>query len=168
MKIAVLGYSGSGKSTLAKQLSERYGLPILYIDTFQFLPNWRERDKAERLSLMQEFLARNDSWVIDGNYTSVLFDERLEAADRIIFMDFSRLSCLFRVIKRYSQNKNRSRESMASGCNEKLDLDFFLWVLFKGRDKNRRVIFRDAITRYREKTTIIRNQKELDSFLKEN
>ena len=36
MKIAILGTSGSGKSTLAKRLGERYGLPVLHMDTVHF------------------------------------------------------------------------------------------------------------------------------------
>ena len=47
MKIAILGTSGSGKSTLAKRLGERYGLPVLYMDTVHFLPGWVERPFAE-------------------------------------------------------------------------------------------------------------------------
>lgn len=47
MKIAILGTSGSGKSTLAKRLGERYGLPVLLMDTVHFLPGWVERPFAE-------------------------------------------------------------------------------------------------------------------------
>ena len=47
MKIAILGTSGSGKSTLAKRLGERYGLPVLHMDTVHFLPGWVERPFAE-------------------------------------------------------------------------------------------------------------------------
>ena len=43
MKIAILGTSGSGKSTLAKRLGERYGLPVLHMDTVHFLPGWVEQ-----------------------------------------------------------------------------------------------------------------------------
>ncbi len=167
MKIAVFGYSGSGKSTLAKLLGNRYGLPVLYIDTIQFLSDWLERDKTERLALMKEFLDTHDSWVIDGNYTSVMFKERMAAADRIIFLAFSRFSCLLRVIKRYRKNKNHSRESMASGCNEKLDLEFIYWVLIKGRSRKRRQAFYETIRLYKDKTTVIRNQRELNKFISE-
>ena len=47
MKIAILGTSGSGKSTLAKRLGERYGLPVLHMDTVHFLPGWVERAREE-------------------------------------------------------------------------------------------------------------------------
>ena len=37
MKIAIIGYSGSGKSTLAKKLSERFKIPVLYLDTINIV-----------------------------------------------------------------------------------------------------------------------------------
>lgn len=76
MKIAILGYSGSGKSTLARTLSNHYKVPVLYLDTVQFLPNWIERDKDEGMQLVLEFM-KNDSWVIDGNYSKFYQRERL-------------------------------------------------------------------------------------------
>ena len=36
MRIAILGNSGSGKSTLAKRRADRYGVPLLYLDTVNF------------------------------------------------------------------------------------------------------------------------------------
>lgn len=45
MKIAILGYSGSGKSTQARQLANDYKMPVLFLDTVHFLPNWVEREK---------------------------------------------------------------------------------------------------------------------------
>ena len=40
MKIAIIGYSGSGKSTLASLFAKKYDLPLLYLDTAHFLPDW--------------------------------------------------------------------------------------------------------------------------------
>ena len=48
MKIVIRGYSGSGKSTLARELGETYGVPVLHLDRVQWLPNWTERDDAEK------------------------------------------------------------------------------------------------------------------------
>ena len=47
MKIAIIGYSGSGKSTMAKRISERFGLPVLYLDTVHGLPGWEERERED-------------------------------------------------------------------------------------------------------------------------
>ena len=63
----------------------------------------------------------------------VLFDERLDTADTVVFLDFNRFICLFRVIKRYLNYRGRSRPDMGEGCPEKLDAEFLRWVLLDGR-----------------------------------
>ena len=101
MKIAVIGYSGSGKSTLAGKLSQKYGVPVLYIDTIQFLPDWVVRADEEKQAMLTDFLDTNGGWVIDGNYKKLSYDRRMEEADKIIFLAFNRFSCVYRAIKRY-------------------------------------------------------------------
>jgi adenylate kinase family enzyme len=164
VKIAILGYSGSGKSTLAKYLGHRYGIPVLYLDRVQFLPGWQVRDRGEAVSIVEEFM-KQPSWVIDGNYSNFLQEKRLEQADFIVFMNFSRLSCFFRACRRYLQNRNISRESMADGCLEKMDWAFVRWILYEGRTKRKRSRYRGIVERYREKTVILKNQKQLDRFM---
>ena len=134
MKIAIIGYSGSGKSTLAKKLSEIYNCPLLYLDTIQFEANWKIRDIDEGRLMVGEFL-KNDSWIIDGNYREFLQEKCLQDADKIIFMNFPRRICFPQAFKRYLHYKNKTRESMADGCNEKFDLEFIKWLLFEGRKK---------------------------------
>lgn len=165
MKIAILGYSGSGKSTLAGFLGQKYNVPVLYLDTVQFLPGWQERDKAQAAAMVQQFMEQNPSWVIDGNYSAFLQKERLRQADHIIFMGFNRFCCLWRVCKRYRKYFGRTRESMAQGCSEKLDMEFVQWVLFKGRSKSRRDHYYQALAPYKNKVTAIKNQKQLDAFM---
>jgi len=164
MKIAILGYSGSGKSTLAKQLSDYYKIPVLFLDTVQFLPNWVQRDKNEARSIVWDFM-QNNSWVIDGNYTAFFQKERLEQADKIIYMNFPRSICIYRAFKRYFKYKNTTRESMTNGCIEKLDLEFIWWILHKGRTKSRRNHYKQISIDFKDKITILRNKKEVDLFL---
>ena len=57
--VGLLGPSGSGKSTLAKRLGERYGLPVLHMDTVHFLPGWVERPFAEEEAIVRQFLDEN-------------------------------------------------------------------------------------------------------------
>ena len=93
MKIAILGTSGSGKSTLAKRLGERYGLPVLHMDTVHFLPGWVERPFAEEEAIVRQFLDENaGGWVIDGNYSKTCYARRLEEADKIIVLDEGRVA----------------------------------------------------------------------------
>ena len=168
MKIAILGTSGSGKSTLAKRLGERYGLPVLHMDTVHFLPGWVERPFAEEEAIVRQFLDKNaGGWVIDGNYSKTCYDRRLKEADKIIVLWFSPLVCLWRAVRRWRQNKGRVRESSAPGCEEKIDAEFVRWILHDGRTKKKWAQMERIGEKYPEKYVMIRNQRELDGFLKE-
>lgn len=164
MKIAIIGYSGSGKSTLAKKLSEIYNCPLLYLDTIQFEANWKIRDIDESRLMVGEFL-KNDSWIIDGNYREFLQEKRLQDADKIIFMNFPRRICFPQAFKRYLHYKNKTRESMADGCNEKFDLEFIKWLLFEGRKKSIKNHYNEICKCYKDKITIFRNNKDVENFL---
>lgn len=164
MKIAILGYSGSGKSTLAKYLAEVYDIPLLYLDRVNFESGWQERSTEEARAIVRAFMEQPD-WVIDGNYQRFYQQERLEQADQVILMLFNRFSALHRIIRRNREFSNRSRESMADGCAEKLDLDFLCWILFRGRTPAKIRQHRLLMHRYGEKVTVIRNQRQLDRFM---
>lgn len=164
MKIAILGYSGSGKSTLARNLASYYKIPVLFLDTVNFLPNWAERERDEGRLIVWNFI-QNDSWVIDGNYESFYQRERLEQADKIIFMNFPRRVCIYRAFKRYFKYKNTTREDMAKGCIEKMDLEFIWWILHEGRTKKRRNHYKQIEREFKDKIVILKNPKEVDLYL---
>ena len=164
MKIAVLGYSGSGKSTLAKQLGNFYSLPILYLDTVYFTSGWQERDPEEAKEIVTTFMTQAD-WVIDGNFSSLYLTKRLEQADRIVCLCFSRWNCLYRAYKRYFKYRNMARESIAEGCKEKLDREFVWWILYKGRNRGKREFYHNVATKYKDKTVVLKNQKQMDAWL---
>ena len=165
MKIAIMGYSGSGKSTLAKELAQIYNADVLHFDTVQFLPNWEIRDPEEKKRITEDFMNTHDSWVIDGNYSKLCYERRVAEADRIILLLFNRWSCLYRAYRRYLKYKNTTRPDMAEGCNEKFDLEFIKWILWKGRSARAKKRYRDVILQYGSKVTVIKNQKELDRYL---
>ncbi len=166
MKISVLGYSGSGKSTLAKFLGKKYHADILHFDAIHWLPGWQQNTPEEKLRLTAEFLDSHDSWVIDGNYSKYYLERRLEESDKIILMLFGRIPCLIRVIKRYFTYKGRTRPDMGEGCDEKLDREFIKWVLWKGRSKKTRRLFKEITEKYPQKVTVIKNQRRLDGYCK--
>lgn len=165
MKVALIGYSGSGKSTLAKIISERYSLPLQHLDKVHWLPGWEEREFEDEYRIAKEFLDNNDSWVIDGNYTRLERNRRLEEADWIIFMNFNRFDCLCRILKRHKTYKKVQRDSITEGCPERLNLDYLEWAIFKGRAWRARANYSRVVNRHPEKIIEIRNQKELDAFI---
>ena len=167
MKIMITGYSGSGKSTLCRKLSERYHTPFLHLDTIQFLPGWEVRADAEKQDIIRSFLDEHpDGWVIDGNYRSLSYERRCEEADVILQLLFNRLDCLFRCMYRYHIYKGKNRPDMTEGCNEKLDWEFLRWILWDGRSKEIRQCYQRIREQYPDKVVVIRNQRQLDSYLK--
>ena len=165
MKISIIGYSGSGKSTLAENLARYYSIPKLHMDTLQFQPGWIDSDRDWMEKEMKQFLSDHKDWVIDGNYSWCCYDERMEQADHIIFLNFSRWNCLYRGWKRYRRYKGRVRESMAAGCPERFDWEFIRWILWDGRSSVHKEQYKQICLDYAQKITIIHNQRELDQFL---
>lgn len=166
MKIAIMGYSGSGKSTLAGKLGEYYKCDVLHFDAIQFLPGWNIRPDEEKQSLAKAFLDTHESWVIDGNYSKIYLERRLEEADQIVLLLFGPLRCLYRVVKRYLKYRNQTRPDMGEGCQEKIDLEFVWWVLHAGRKKAAKRRYRGIMEKYAGKVVVLRNQKELDAWSK--
>lgn len=167
MKTAIIGYSGSGKSTLARLIGEHDRAEILHLDRVHFLPGWIERPLQEEQEIVRAFLDSHRDWVIDGNYSKLSYDRRMEEADRVILLLFNRFDCIRRVTRRYTAYKDLIRPDMAEGCPEKLDPEFAFWVLWKGRRKAARDRYRRVREKYPDKTVVIRNQKQLDNFLRE-
>lgn len=165
MKIAIIGYSGSGKSTLARRLAEVYGTDVLHFDAVQFLPGWEVRPQEEKARITEEFLNTHDAWVIDGTYSKLFFERRMEEADEIVLLLFNRFTCLFRAYCRYRKYANATRPDMAEGCNEKFDWEFTKWILWLGRDRKSRERFHRVAAQYKDKAVIIKNQKQLDAYL---
>ena len=164
MKIQIIGFSGAGKSTLGKQLGQLYNLPILHMDSLNFLSNWVERDRLEFNQIVNQFLSENESWVIDGNYFRIS-PKRYEQADLVIYLKYNRLTCLRGVIKRYKKYKKSSRPDMAEGCKERLNFSFLMWVLFTGRTKKRKKHMLDVVKNSKS-SLVYKNIKELNKYLK--
>lgn len=165
MKIIIMGQSGCGKSTLAQFLSRKGNLPLLHLDCVHWLPGWTERDRAESAAMVTRFLDDHESWVIDGNYSQLCRERRLAEADRIVMMDFPRLVCLFRVIKRRLTFSGKTRSSITEGCPEKIDAEFLWWILWKGRDRKHREAVRSILEQYAGKITLLKSQRDLDHFM---
>ena len=166
MKIAILGHSGSGKSTLARKLGEKYGLPVLHLDSIQFHPGWVETTREEKREKLTAFLDANPGgWVIDGNYLKICAERRFAEADRILYLDFPRRICLFRVLRRWQMYRGVTRPDMGAGCEEKVDLEFLRWVLRDGRTPDKLAAFRGVEGRYPAKFRHFVSPKQLEKEL---
>lgn len=166
MKIAVIGYSGSGKSTLARFLGKHYHIPVLHLDRIHWLPGWKERPLEKEKLLVNQFMDKYPSWVIDGNYHKLFYKHRMEEADKIIFMNFNRFSCFLRAASRYFRYRGKTRTCMGKGCTEKLDFAFAKWILYEGRTKKYVKRYQAVCRKYSKKTVIVKNQRELNRLIK--
>ena len=166
MKIAVIGFSGSGKSTVARRLGELTGAEVLHLDTVQFLPDWKIRPLEEKEAMVQVFLDTHSAWIVEGNYTKLSYERRLEEADQIWILLFDRITRFSRIVRRYRKYRGKSREDMAEGCTEKLDRDFAGWVLWRGCTPERKRNMHDVVRRYPAKSHLFTNQHQVDTALR--
>lgn len=157
MKIAILGFSGSGKSTLAQQLGAEHQLPVVHLDSLHFLPGWVERDPQEERALLGEFMDTHQDWVIEGSYSYLHFERRMDEADQIYILMTNRWIRLFRVLRRTAQHLGTPRPEMTDGCPEKFTFEFIRWVLWDGCRPARRQQYLDIARHYPHKTTIRKN-----------
>ena len=125
-RIMVVGCGGSGKSTLTKELGKVLDIPIYHLDYYYWLPGWVPTPKQEWDEFVIE-LAAKPAWIIDGNFNRTM-NLRLDKADTVIFLDYSRWSCLYGVIKRRLLYHGKTRPDLNEGCPEKLDWQFIRWV----------------------------------------
>ncbi|QLY40662.1 DNA topology modulation protein FlaR [Hujiaoplasma nucleasis] len=163
MKISIIGYSGSGKSSFATKLSEKYHIVATYMDKYHFEPGWVERDTHLRNQMLEEVI-KKDQWIIDGNYSKIL-KERFELADQIFIFNFNRFKCLYGALIRRIKYRNKTRRSMTEGNNEKLDLEFIIWILFKSRTKNRRLYYQNLKELFPQKVLEFKKRKQVNKYL---
>ena len=132
-RIAIVGYSSSGKTTLAAALSRKLNLPHYSLDVIHHLPGWQPRP-------FEEFAAEHDkriaeeAWIMEGSYSKTM-PQRFERAHMIIFMDFGRLGCAWRCLKRWAKWHGRQRPDAPEGCYEAFPAELLRYILFGARGR---------------------------------
>lgn len=157
MKIAVLGYVGSGKTYLSDCISEKKNIPVLHIDSIKWNKEWKALDDSFVLPQVSAFMEKED-WIIDGNYASLMLEERIRWADKIIILLLPRLMCFFRAVKRA---KIREKE----GYKNDLNWWFIKFALFGCRNKKRLKLYADIAERYGDKTVVLKTKKQVDEYI---
>lgn len=164
-RIMIFGFSGGGKSTLARKMGEILDIEPTHFDRLHWLPGWVESTREYKREMIKPVLER-DRWIIEGNYRHIYWNERLEKADTIIFIDVNRFTCIYQAWKRSRMYKGKTRPDMGEGCTEKFDLEFAKWVFFKGRKKRRENIRMMKYLKNNGKDTyILKSRKDINKFL---
>ena len=124
-----MGPGAAGKSTLALCLGKITGLPVIELDKL-FWPASLVAMPRDHWAAIQRELTRRESWIMDGDLGPYdVVDVRLQAADTVVFLDFSLARCAWRAFR-------RSRERA----------DFWRW-LFSYRRRSRPLL-RQAIAEH--------------------
>lgn len=159
----IIGCGGSGKSTLAKQIYYLTKLELIHLDQVFFKPGWIELEKEEWIEKNKELL-KKEEWIIDGNYGSTM-DMRLEKADTVIFMDTPTHVRLIRVLKRGIQYFGKTRPDMASGCPERVSIEFLRYILFYNKTRRPNILKKLKFYEKEKQVLILKNKKAINSFL---
>jgi adenylate kinase family enzyme len=97
-RIVILGCAGSGKTNLARKLGKRTGMPVICLDAI-WQPHWDEKNVPAFRALMEKAHG-GEEWISDGNFAVATFDIRLPRATLVVWLECSRLSCMWRVVTR--------------------------------------------------------------------
>ncbi|HKE58897.1 MAG TPA: DNA topology modulation protein [Pyrinomonadaceae bacterium] len=162
-KVLIIGPGGAGKSTIARRLGELLQIEVFHLDRHYWQPGWVEPPKNVWQATVEQLLSR-EAWIIDGNYSGTL-STRLQACDTVIFLDLSRVLCVWRIIRRRLMYRKVNRPDMAAGCEERLSPEFLGWVWNYSRRSRPKVV---ALLKAHEKTKKIvwlRSRTEVERFL---
>ncbi len=162
-RIMIIGCGGAGKSTLARALGEKLHIPVVHMDKLWWRPGWVETAREEFDKLLAAELEK-PQWIMDGNFDRTI-PQRVAKCDTIIYLDFSRLACLWGVCKRILTTYGRVRPDMGEGCPERIDFEFLKWVWDFNKNKREKnySLLNEAT---HAQTIVLKNRRMVRKFLK--
>lgn len=162
-RVLVIGSGGSGKTTFARRLAARTGLPLFHLDQLYWHPGW-EATPVDEWQRNVHDLIRSERWILDGNYGGTL-EMRLAACDTVVFLDVSRLTCLWRVLKRQIRHRGQVRPELPPGCPERLTWEFMVWIWTYPHRRRGAILTRLHALADRKRIVILRSASQMDKFL---
>jgi len=171
LKILILGCSGSGKSTLTRELEQLLKIPILHLDRIWHTTNYDDEAQKFLRKTQIDFMTENESFIVDGNYTSSM-DIRMPHANFIIWFRIPRYLCLYRVISRSIKQKLKleTRSDMADEFQEKFDREYIKFLKFIWHfEKNHTPKIEELLKQRKPncQVVLVRNKKDKTQLLKE-
>ena len=157
-RVIVIGSPGAGKSTFARQLRDRTGLPLFYLDMIWQLPD-RTTITREELDRKLSDILKTDFWIIDGNYGRTL-ELRLRSCDTVFLLDYPLDVCLASAEARIG----KQREDLP-WTEEDFDEEFRQWIIDYPSSELPRIY--KLLDRYgaEKEVHIFKTREEADQYL---
>jgi adenylate kinase family enzyme len=158
-KITVIGCAGSGKTVFSTQLASALSIPLYTIDSLYYSSNWQKLSQEELKAKLIDIM-KGDTWIIDGQYTK-LIPLRLQYLDTVIFFDIPKRIAIWRIFKRYFQQKF-GREAVIA--NNKVHFPWHqLKLIFNYPIKE---VYEMLSAAKDKKVIIFKKSKDAEAFLK--
>jgi adenylate kinase family enzyme len=157
-RVLITGNAGSGKTTFAKILKSEVNLPSHGLDSIVWQPGWKATPFQERQEKFKQ-IASNQEWIVDGVSKQIF-----EAADTIFFLDIPLSKCLGNIIKRFTSNGFKTRESLPVNCPEYIGVFKAIHVAFLYQKHTRPVILQMIKSSKGKKIYWIRDYRQLQSW----
>ena len=156
-KVIIIGCPGAGKSTFARNLQQKTGLPLFYLDMLYWNSDRTTVSKEVFFERLQNVL-KLDKWIIDGNYKGSM-EMRMKECDTVFFLDYPVDICLDGIKKR----KGTPRPDMP--WIETEDDEEFLKFIRNYNMQNRPQVM-ELLKKYSDKDIyIFKNRNEAEQFL---
>lgn len=81
-----MGNAGAGKTTLANSLFDLCPAPKLFLDEVAFAESAQRRQVTESVEIALAFAVKNNSWIIEGCYTSIV-QPLVPYCDTLVFLN---------------------------------------------------------------------------------
>ena len=160
-RIYLFGGTASGKTTLAKKISEITKIPFYTTDEFVYKKDWTNKYSDSRRDAMLKKAANKKKWIIEGVHRGDWIFPAFKKADFVIILDLPRKVLLKRVISRYIKRKIQNAEKKENWKDTFLLLKYA--YIYK---KDNLVYHKQFIQDYKKDYVILKNQSEINNFLK--
>lgn len=140
------------------------GLEVIHLDRVHWQPGWIEPTDAQFESSIRAAVAGRQRWIVDGNYGSKQ-SITLPLADMIIWLDFPRGRCLWRIVRRVLEHSGFSRPDLPAGCPEQPDWEFIKWVWTFPRKQRPKIIQRLSMLRPDQRVIVLKCPREVEAFM---
>lgn len=167
-KVAVFGKPGSGKSTLGKALASTTGIQLHQLDSIVYKKNGELVDR-NLFEEAHEKILSSESWIIDGFGPIGSFNQRLEAADTLVYIDLPYLTSYWFVTKRLLKGLFVKPEGWPDGSSIlKGTLESYKVLRLCPKFWNKDFIRRLEMVSTDKSLHIIKSVSELNSFVKKH